>query len=129
MSRFLLSGTVSFRVEERRQKYNKHLNKATQNTEDDSNGATVLLGFCSDIVFFVVFLQLVTSSDKYIQHFEYKEGKVLLYFGEVSKPNVFLFCYFSIGLFLNLTIIVFHTVLPSCDFCHILLFNSSVHRE
>nr|XP_013048069.2 complement C4-like [Anser cygnoides] len=28
--------------------------------------------------------QLVTSSDKYIQHFEYKEGKVLLYFGELT---------------------------------------------
>lgn len=30
------------------------------------------------------------SSDQYIQHYEYKEGKVLLYFGEVSKPNDFL---------------------------------------
>lgn len=29
------------------------------------------------------------SSDQYIQHYEYKEGKVLLYFGEVSKPNDF----------------------------------------
>ncbi|OWK56846.1 Complement C4 [Lonchura striata] len=29
--------------------------------------------------------QLVTASDRYIQHFEYKEGKVLLYFGEL--PN------------------------------------------
>ncbi|XP_010215910.1 PREDICTED: complement C4-like [Tinamus guttatus] len=28
--------------------------------------------------------QLVTSSDKYIQHFEHKEGKVLLYFGEIT---------------------------------------------
>ncbi|NWX84664.1 CO4 protein, partial [Nothoprocta pentlandii] len=28
--------------------------------------------------------QLVTSSDKYIQHFEHKEGKVLLYFGEIA---------------------------------------------
>nr|XP_026646509.1 complement C4 isoform X2 [Zonotrichia albicollis] len=27
--------------------------------------------------------QLVTASDRYIQHFEYKEGKVLLYFGEL----------------------------------------------
>ncbi|XP_040514234.1 complement C4 isoform X2 [Gallus gallus] len=29
--------------------------------------------------------QLVTSSDQYIQHFEYKEGKVLLYFGEITS--------------------------------------------
>ncbi|OXB53679.1 hypothetical protein ASZ78_001398 [Callipepla squamata] len=29
--------------------------------------------------------QLVTSSDQYIQHFEYKEGKVLLYFGELTN--------------------------------------------
>ncbi|NXJ08958.1 CO4 protein, partial [Odontophorus gujanensis] len=29
--------------------------------------------------------QLVTSSDQYIQHFEYKEGKVLLYFGELTS--------------------------------------------
>ncbi|XP_062432731.1 complement C4-like [Rhea pennata] len=29
--------------------------------------------------------QLVMSSDKYIQHFEYKEGKVLLYFGELTS--------------------------------------------
>lgn len=27
------------------------------------------------------------SSDQYIQHYEYKEGKVLLYFGEVSQLN------------------------------------------
>lgn len=40
-------------------------------------------------VFLFVFLQLVMSSDQYIQHYEYKEGKVLLYFGEVSKPNDF----------------------------------------
>uniref|UniRef100_A0A8C3Q762 Uncharacterized protein n=1 Tax=Geospiza parvula TaxID=87175 RepID=A0A8C3Q762_GEOPR len=32
--------------------------------------------------------QLVTASDRYIQHFEYKEGKVLLYFGELpSGPD------------------------------------------
>ncbi|NWZ93337.1 CO4 protein, partial [Nesospiza acunhae] len=32
--------------------------------------------------------QLVTASDRYIQHFEYKEGKVLLYFGELpSGPH------------------------------------------
>ncbi|NWW13145.1 CO4 protein, partial [Oreocharis arfaki] len=32
--------------------------------------------------------QLVTSSDRYIQHYEYKEGKVLLYFGELpSGPD------------------------------------------
>ncbi|KFO81918.1 Complement C4, partial [Cuculus canorus] len=29
--------------------------------------------------------QLVTSSDQYIQHYEYKEGKVLLYFGELTS--------------------------------------------
>ncbi|NXC94974.1 CO4 protein, partial [Certhia familiaris] len=29
--------------------------------------------------------QLVTASDRYIQHFEYKEGKVLLYFGELPR--------------------------------------------
>ncbi|NXE46864.1 CO4 protein, partial [Casuarius casuarius] len=29
--------------------------------------------------------QLVMSSDKYIQHFEHKEGKVLLYFGELTS--------------------------------------------
>ncbi|NXK51540.1 CO4 protein, partial [Chauna torquata] len=29
--------------------------------------------------------QLVMSSDQYIQHFEYKEGKVLLYFGELTS--------------------------------------------
>ncbi|XP_009867930.1 PREDICTED: complement C4-like, partial [Apaloderma vittatum] len=29
--------------------------------------------------------QLVTSSDQYIQHYEYKEGKVLLYFGEITS--------------------------------------------
>ncbi|NXO73964.1 CO4A protein, partial [Phainopepla nitens] len=29
--------------------------------------------------------QLVTASDRYIQHFEYKEGKVLLYFGELPS--------------------------------------------
>ncbi|NXF37415.1 CO4A protein, partial [Nyctibius bracteatus] len=29
--------------------------------------------------------QLVMSSDQYIQHYEYKEGKVLLYFGEVTN--------------------------------------------
>ncbi|NWW71026.1 CO4 protein, partial [Climacteris rufus] len=32
--------------------------------------------------------QLVTASDRYIQHYEYKEGKVLLYFGELpSGPD------------------------------------------
>uniref|UniRef100_A0A8C3KQZ8 C4a anaphylatoxin n=1 Tax=Calidris pygmaea TaxID=425635 RepID=A0A8C3KQZ8_9CHAR len=32
--------------------------------------------------------QLVVSSDQYIQHYEYKEGKVLLYFGELpSGPD------------------------------------------
>ncbi|NXX29243.1 CO4A protein, partial [Nicator chloris] len=32
--------------------------------------------------------QLVTASDRYIQHFEYKKGKVLLYFGELpSGPD------------------------------------------
>ncbi|NWV05858.1 CO4 protein, partial [Ptilonorhynchus violaceus] len=32
--------------------------------------------------------QLVTASDRYIQHFEYKEGRVLLYFGELpSGPD------------------------------------------
>ncbi|NWW35125.1 CO4 protein, partial [Panurus biarmicus] len=32
--------------------------------------------------------ELVTASDRYIQHFEYKEGKVLLYFGELpSGPD------------------------------------------
>ncbi|XP_076220316.1 complement C4-A-like [Aptenodytes patagonicus] len=29
--------------------------------------------------------QLVMSSDQYIQHYEYKEGKVLLYFGELTS--------------------------------------------
>ncbi|NXV23307.1 CO4 protein, partial [Cepphus grylle] len=29
--------------------------------------------------------QLVVSSDQYIQHYEYKEGKVLLYFGELTS--------------------------------------------
>ncbi|NWU66868.1 CO4 protein, partial [Pterocles burchelli] len=29
--------------------------------------------------------QLVTSSDQYIQHYEYKQGKVLLYFGELTR--------------------------------------------
>ncbi|NXX73632.1 CO4 protein, partial [Urocolius indicus] len=29
--------------------------------------------------------QLVTSSDQYIQHYEYKDGKVLLYFGELTS--------------------------------------------
>ncbi|XP_074422997.1 complement C4-A-like isoform X1 [Larus michahellis] len=29
--------------------------------------------------------QLVMSSDQYIQHYEYKEGKVLLYFGELTN--------------------------------------------
>ncbi|XP_009880680.1 PREDICTED: complement C4-like [Charadrius vociferus] len=29
--------------------------------------------------------QLVISSDQYIQHYEYKEGKVLLYFGELTS--------------------------------------------
>uniref|UniRef100_A0A8B9F9X8 Complement C4 gamma chain n=1 Tax=Amazona collaria TaxID=241587 RepID=A0A8B9F9X8_9PSIT len=29
--------------------------------------------------------QLVMSSDQYIQHYEYKEGKVLLYFGEITS--------------------------------------------
>ncbi|NXE25337.1 CO4 protein, partial [Ardeotis kori] len=29
--------------------------------------------------------QLVTSSDQYIQHYEYKEGKVFLYFGELTS--------------------------------------------
>ncbi|XP_065703458.2 complement C4-A-like [Patagioenas fasciata] len=29
--------------------------------------------------------QLVTSSDQYIQHYEYKGGKVLLYFGEITS--------------------------------------------
>ncbi|NWR73543.1 CO4 protein, partial [Centropus unirufus] len=29
--------------------------------------------------------QLVTSSDQYIQHYEYKEGRVLLYFGELTS--------------------------------------------
>ncbi|NXT57896.1 CO4 protein, partial [Pluvianellus socialis] len=29
--------------------------------------------------------QLVTSSDQYLQHYEYKEGKVLLYFGELTS--------------------------------------------
>ncbi|NXD78617.1 CO4 protein, partial [Halcyon senegalensis] len=29
--------------------------------------------------------QLVMSSDQYIQHFEYREGKVLLYFGELTS--------------------------------------------
>ncbi|NXO53601.1 CO4 protein, partial [Aramus guarauna] len=29
--------------------------------------------------------QLVMSSDQYIQHYEYKEGKVLLYFGELTR--------------------------------------------
>ncbi|NXE82773.1 CO4 protein, partial [Cochlearius cochlearius] len=29
--------------------------------------------------------QLVMSSDQYIQHYEHKEGKVLLYFGEVTR--------------------------------------------
>uniref|UniRef100_A0A8C3S7A3 Anaphylatoxin-like domain-containing protein n=1 Tax=Chelydra serpentina TaxID=8475 RepID=A0A8C3S7A3_CHESE len=31
--------------------------------------------------------QLVKSADKYIDHFEYKEGKVLLYFGELSNGS------------------------------------------
>ncbi|NXU13109.1 CO4 protein, partial [Pardalotus punctatus] len=32
--------------------------------------------------------QLVTASDRYIQHYEYKEGRVLLYFGELpSGPD------------------------------------------
>ncbi|NXL64549.1 CO4 protein, partial [Chordeiles acutipennis] len=31
--------------------------------------------------------QLVTSSDQYIQHYEYKEGKVLLYFGELTSGS------------------------------------------
>ncbi|NXF93793.1 CO4 protein, partial [Eubucco bourcierii] len=38
--------------------------------------------------------QLVMSSDQYIQHYEYKEGKVLLYFGEITSgpdPDCILF--------------------------------------
>ncbi|NXW64348.1 CO4 protein, partial [Eurystomus gularis] len=31
--------------------------------------------------------QLVTSSDQYIQHYEYREGRVLLYFGEITSGS------------------------------------------
>jgi len=59
------------------------------------------------------------SSDQYIHHYEYKQGKVLIYFGEVSKPNDFPISAILDSIYkllLNLRIIGFHTLLPSCDF-------------
>lgn len=50
----------------------------------------------------------MTASDRYIQHFEYKEGRVLLYFGEVSKPNDFLILLqIAYRVFKNLIIVFF----------------------
>lgn len=77
----MLSGTISFREEERGlKKANLEYERCQQRYSCSARG--LFSFFC-----FFVFLQLVTASDRYIQHFEYKEGKVLLYFGEVIKPN------------------------------------------